>query len=110
MIDSEIQVGDCLRVMTWDELVDKFGITSGGKINSPIQFEERMDQVCGQIFTIKSIERDPYGLYFRSVEEVETYGFMHSNAFKIRSYWFSDDQPTIKSVSHSEFEKIICGM
>lgn len=110
MIDSEIQVGDCLRVMTWGELVDKFGITPGGRINSPIKFEERMKQVCGQTFTIKRVDRDDYGYYFRSVEEVENYGFMRSSAFKIRSYWFSDDRPTIKSVSFSDFEKIICGI
>lgn len=111
MIEN-IAIGDILRTMTWEELEEKYGLDADGSIATPIPFTQQMSFICGKTFTISKIDRDVYGLFYRSHERCEMIDDEHSaitgikKGYKIRDFIFVDPEP-IKDISQFAFEKII---
>lgn len=62
--DSEIRVGDLVRVRSWKEMAKKYGVTSGGDIATPgISFVSRMKGACGLIGRVVQISMFFSGIY-----------------------------------------------
>ena len=77
MKDSEIHVGDVLRIKEWDDMVDEFEVDGDGDVkiwgrrNVPVWFFYKNKEICGQVFTVKAVEHLPH-TYYRSEENVES--------------------------------------
>lgn len=53
---SKFQIGDKLRIRQWDDMVKEFGIGENGNIQCTFVFTKQMKILCGQPFTVSSIE------------------------------------------------------
>lgn len=87
MKDSEIHVGDVLRIREWDDMANEFEVDECGDIripkpNMPAYFLYSNKYMCGQIFTVKEI-RTTFCICYRSEENVEgdqesSFGFYYT--------------------------------
>lgn len=60
MRDSEIKIGDVVKIRQWDDMVSEFGINTLGNIPIPqkiTDFTSNMKRYCGEVFTVKSMYR-----------------------------------------------------
>lgn len=48
MKDSEICIGDVLRVREWDDLIREFGMDLGGNVKTTYSFVSQNKYLCGQ--------------------------------------------------------------
>lgn len=99
---NDIKKGDCLRVLTLDELLAKFGTDENGNVATPIPFEPRMNFMCGRTFTVSEIIKDAWGFYYRSEEDVE------SGKYKVRADVLSNEKEIkVAEISLQNFESIL---
>lgn len=71
MKDTDINIGDKLRVRDWDDMVAEFGLDDGENIPCDASFITEMRGLCGKQFTVKEIHRgDGYNTY-HSEEGIE---------------------------------------
>lgn len=80
-------VGEVLQVKEIDEIIGEFGDYDGyGHIDCVSQgFNRSMEYMCGQTFTVKSVETKRGGYYYRSVEGIEN---KRNDGAR---YWFVSD-------------------
>lgn len=76
MKDSEIHVGDVLRIKEWDDMVAEYGVDQEGDIKIPcdtlsIWFMGKNKDMCGRIFTVKTKTHGVYYTFYYSEENVE---------------------------------------
>lgn len=60
MRDEDIQIGDIVRIRSWDDMVSEFGISTLGNIPIPqkiTDFTSSMKRYCGKVFTVKNTYR-----------------------------------------------------
>ena len=60
MRDSEIKIGDVVKIRQWDDMVSEFGINTLGNIPIPhkiTDFTSNMKRYCGEVFTVKNMYR-----------------------------------------------------
>lgn len=55
---KDLRVGSDVAIRQWDDMASEFGITSTGCINCYKRFTEAMRCLCGEVFTVKKIEKD----------------------------------------------------
>lgn len=69
MKDSEINIGDVLRIRSFEDMKSEFGIDEDGDIHGgrTAWFDNEMKPLCGKVFTVSEFEYDEY----HSVEGVE---------------------------------------
>lgn len=53
---SKFKPGDTLRVLTLEELRQKYGTTPDGEINIVPSFDRGKYYLCGQVFTVKDVQ------------------------------------------------------
>lgn len=75
MQDSEIHIGDVLRIRSFESMKAEFGTDEHGDIHNDIWFPKCMSHLCEKTFTVLS----SYDIYpnrkgYRSVEGVENNG------------------------------------
>lgn len=64
MRDSEIKVGDRLRIRDWNDMAVEFGMDRDGDITIDVNnertvwFTQDMEYLCGQTFTVREIVED----------------------------------------------------
>ena len=61
MKPSEIEVGDELKIRSWDDMENEFGINDYGNIPCVGIFARDMQHICNSPFTVKRI----YGVMFK---------------------------------------------
>lgn len=76
MKDSEIHVGDVLRIKEWDDMVAEYGVDKEGDIKIPgdalsIWFMGKNKDMCGRIFTVRAKMHGVYNMFYYSEENVE---------------------------------------
>lgn len=78
MKDSEIHVGDVLRIREWDDMVDEYGVDCVGDIKIetapfyfPVFLFSYQRSVCGRVFTVKAIKNTGLYKYYCSEENSE---------------------------------------
>ena len=72
--------GDKVKIRQWDDMALEFGVDDDGDIQMPVYFIKEMEQFCGKIVTIKSLNV--------SLDEEEYYEIMEDTE---QAFWFSDD-------------------
>lgn len=55
MHEETFEVGDLVRVKTWEEMESQYGLTRHGEINVPYGFFRGMRHLCGLEFVITNI-------------------------------------------------------
>ena len=55
------QVGDLVRIRSWDDMASEFGIDEDGNIPCRFSFVEYMKNLCGIEFEITGIDGGRYG-------------------------------------------------
>lgn len=55
------QVGDVVRVRSWDDMKDEFGLDAGGNINCRFCFTRAMRKMCGKLYHVSKVEQDGLG-------------------------------------------------
>lgn len=74
MLDSEIHIGDVLRIRSFEDMKSEFGADKDGDIlmDDGVYFFEQMGYMCGKLFTVSDIEDDGgYEYEYRSFQGVE---------------------------------------
>ena len=74
------QIGDKVKVRKWSDMALEFGVDDDGDIKMPVYFIKDMEQFCGKIVTIKSLNV--------SLDEEEYYEIMEDTE---QAFWFSND-------------------
>lgn len=64
-----LQLGDIVRVRSWNDLEKQYGTFDSGYINTPIQFGTHMKECCGKICLLVDILKN-------NVSDVEIYTIM----------------------------------
>lgn len=55
------QVGDVVRVRSWDDMKDEFGLDADGNINCRFSFTRAMRKMCGKLYHVSKVEQDGLG-------------------------------------------------
>lgn len=55
MKQEDIHIGDVLRIREWHDMEKEFGLNRDGEINCRFVFVPSMRPLCGQRFTVKTI-------------------------------------------------------
>lgn len=55
------QVGDVVRVRSWDDMKDEFGLDAYGNINCRFCFTRAMQKMCGKLYHVSKVEQDWLG-------------------------------------------------
>jgi len=86
-VGAKFCVGEVLQVKEIDEIISEFGdYDTFDQIDCISQgFNRNMEYMCGQIFTVESVQTNAGGYYYRSVEGIE-----NKRDHGIR-YWFVSD-------------------
>lgn len=74
MRDSDIHIGDVLKVRLWEDMAREYGNDEYGNVTMPdvYNFMQSMGHLCGRIFTVKSKQNTGRGcMRYYSVENVE---------------------------------------
>lgn len=77
MKDSEICIGDVLRVREWDDLIREFGITEKGYVQSSYGFNESIKYLCGRQVEIKGEHDGICGELYKCI----VYGVSNADEF-----------------------------
>lgn len=85
--------GDMVRVKSWEQLVEEFGVTQSGNIKTKMTFVSAMKKYCDNIFEIYNVDR------------CERYYYLAENGKPI-SWWF-DEKVLIKE-DDVELDDLIC--
>ena len=57
MTDTDLDIGTCVIVRDWDDMVHEFGLDEGDYIRTPVAFVSMMRQWCNSVlYVIKSYE------------------------------------------------------
>ena len=51
------QVGDVVRVRSWDDMKDEFGLNADGNINCRFSFTRAMRKMCGKLYHVSKVEQ-----------------------------------------------------
>lgn len=49
-----IEIGDKLKIRSWEDMAEEFGVDNDGNIDSQVQFLAEMKSLCGKDFTVFS--------------------------------------------------------
>lgn len=73
MRDEDIHVGDVLRIRDWDDMASEYSVNmiSGIRLPGGIWFANKMRYLCGEVFTVASVEDRLAIPDYRSYENVE---------------------------------------
>lgn len=52
------QVGDVVRVRSWDDMKDEFGLDVEGDINCRFCFTRDMQKMCGKLYHVSKVKQD----------------------------------------------------
>lgn len=52
------QVGDVVRVRSWDDMKAEFGLDYDGNINCRFGFTRAMQKMCGKLYHVSKVEQD----------------------------------------------------
>lgn len=55
------QVGDVVRVRSWDDMKDEFGLDADGNINCRFGFTRVMQKMCGKLYHVSKVEQSGLG-------------------------------------------------
>lgn len=55
------QVGDVVRVRSWDDMKDEFGLDVMGNINCRFCFTRDMQKMCGKLYHVSKVKQDGFG-------------------------------------------------
>lgn len=55
------QVGDVVRVRSWDDMKDEFGLDADGNINCRFCFTSAMRKMCGKLYHVSKVEQARLG-------------------------------------------------
>lgn len=51
------QVGDVVRVRSWDDMKDEFGLDADGNINCRFYFTRAMQKMCGKLYHVSEVKQ-----------------------------------------------------
>lgn len=57
---SKFEVGDVLRVRSWEDMEQEFGLHNSTSISCEFYFTPRMKYMCGKEFIVREIINDAY--------------------------------------------------
>lgn len=57
---SKFEVGDVLRVRSWEDMEQKFGLNNSTSISCEFYFTSGMKYMCGKEFVVREIVNDEY--------------------------------------------------
>lgn len=52
------QVGDVVRVRSWDDMKAEFGLMDNGTIDCRFGFTRAMQKMCGKLYHVSKVEED----------------------------------------------------
>ncbi len=79
------EVGQKVRVKSWEQMEREYGISSYGNIKTPSFFTREMNCFCGMIFTIKNVRSGS----FRVTYDLETND--KELNYKITHYYWDEE-------------------
>lgn len=65
--DSEIHIGDVLRIKEWDDMVREFGTDANGYINTRYGFRPDIKYLCGKQFCVTKILDGVFGKLYEGI-------------------------------------------
>lgn len=75
MLDSEIHIGDVLRIRSFEDMKSEFGADKDGNIfGTNVYFLAGMSNLCGKEFTVSGVVEERYGYRYQSLQGVEDRG------------------------------------
>ncbi len=75
MSDSQILVGDLVRIRSWQDMAEQYGLDLDGNIIGRPMFVRGMESVCGETVTISDRWYYVDGTYRFAIKELPGYSF-----------------------------------